>query len=127
MSGVPSLATDQVAARLPLNTIGTAGAVRVGDGRSSIGPPGEEVSIVGALLVGSDLSLVEAVSGGVMEAGKGDDAGDGGTGRHKRGEADHYDEHQRLRAGGSGIGSEFAGAVDAPNSLLHAPSVGLIS
>jgi hypothetical protein len=91
MSRVPSLATDQVAARLPLDTIRTAGAVCVGDGRSSIGPPGEEVSIVGTLLVGSDLSLVEAGGGDVLKAGSGDDAGDGGTGRHKCGEADHYD------------------------------------
>lgn len=87
MAGVPSLATDQVAAGLPLNTIRTAGAVRVGDGRGSIRPPGVEIAIVGALLVGSDLSL--------LEAGSGDDAGDSGTGGHKRGEADHDDGYQR--------------------------------
>lgn len=86
MAGIPSLAADQVTAGLPLNTVRTTSKVRIGDGRSSVRPPGVEIAIVGALAVRCDLALFDA---------GGEGAGDSGTGRQECGEAKHDDGMKR--------------------------------
>lgn len=59
-SRVPALSSDQIAARLPLDTVGPSWPVGVGHRRSTIRPPGEEVPVVDALFVWGDvLALVE--------------------------------------------------------------------
>lgn len=82
-AGVPALAADKITTLLPLDAVRAARAVGVGHRRSTVRPPGEEVSVVDALLVGSDLALVQAQSWG------GDDAADGGASREKSAEGDH--------------------------------------
>lgn len=83
-AGVPTLTTDKVTAALPLDAVGAASKVGVGDGRLAVRPPREEVAIVSTLLVGGDLAL--------LDVGGSKSAGDGGQGREESGVRDHCEE-----------------------------------
>ena len=58
VTGVPSLATDEVAARLPVHPVAAAIEVLVGDGRGTIGPPR---IVVATVLAGAAWSTLLAL------------------------------------------------------------------
>lgn len=81
-AGVPALAADKVATGLPADAVRATGLVGVGHGGRAVRPPGEEVAIVGALLVGGDVLALG-------EGGGGDDTGDGRAGGEQSGDGNH--------------------------------------
>lgn len=85
-TGVPALATDEVTTRLPADAVRATSLVRVSDRRLAIGPPREEVTIVGAFLVGRDLTLAQAYGR------RGHDTSNGGAGREEGGEGNHLED-----------------------------------
>lgn len=90
-TGVPALPADEVAASLPLDAVPAAVEVGVRHGRRAVGPPREEVAVMGALFVGSDALPAHEVHRG--RGGRGRDAGDGDEGR----EEGRVGEHRRGR------------------------------
>lgn len=73
--GVPSLSSDEVATRLPVDAVRAPGSVRVSDGRGTISPPRVEVAIMATLGAWRGLplhKLEEPVALGGVDSGSGD-------------------------------------------------------
>ena len=92
ITGVPALATDEVASVTPGDRVTAAGSIGVGDVSAAIGPERVEVAVVGSLSAGSgtlldllDQSRVVGIVTLVKEVERcGDDAGHGRQGEEKR-------------------------------------------
>lgn len=94
-TGVPALATDEVASIAPVDSVTAAGSVGVGDISTAIGPERVEVTVVVSLGVGSDGTLLDQsrVVGIVALSeeveGSSDNAGDRSQSEKKGLDSDH--------------------------------------
>lgn len=94
-TGVPALATDEVASVAPVDSVTAAGSVGVGDISAAIGPERVEVTVVVSLGVGSNGTLLDqsrvvgiiALSEEVE--GSSDNAGDRSQSEKKGLDSDH--------------------------------------
>lgn len=103
-TGLPALATDQVAAGSPRDGVFAASEVGVGGGGAVVGPPRVEEAVVGSLGAGGSRALVE---GEALLGRGGDGAGDDEDDGKKRGKIDHCGRRKQVLDGGSGAPSLF--------------------
>jgi hypothetical protein len=92
-SRVPSLSSNEVAARAPLDAVGSAGAVGVGSLGAIVGPPGVVAAVVGASGGGSALASNEVARRASSNVGGGGGHGAGGSNGcgYDGGEGNHFE------------------------------------
>lgn len=86
---IPAFSSDKVATVLPLNTVLTTVAVGITHIAAVIGPKGVVVAVVGASLGVCDCALCKLDKIGVVTGGR-EDARDGGEGKEKGREGNHF-------------------------------------